>query len=170
MSRRQNLSSREQDKELGRIGLVIEDKRRFGIDVIDGLVSSSSQGFQWLTEVCSSRPGVMQAYLVIYLYKNTFRRTVRSNQLDFLFVDDSESEGEGDNDAGGPPARTQYSDEELEEKLNDPKLGAKKRAKLEAKAEKRAQREADERMREERKAKQAAEMRERELYVVLHFV
>lgn len=76
------------------------------------------------------------------------------------FLDDSESEGEGDN--AGP--RTQM-DEELEEKLNDPKLGAKKKAKLEAKAEKRAAREAEERLRDERKQKQAADQKERELYV-----
>ncbi|CAL8115344.1 unnamed protein product [Orchesella dallaii] len=74
-------------------------------------------------------------------------------------VDDSDSEGDG---AGGGGQRAQYSDEEMDEKLNDPKLGAKKRAKLEAKAEKRQQREAEERMREERKAKQALEQKERE--------
>ncbi|ODM98613.1 DDRGK domain-containing protein 1 [Orchesella cincta] len=76
-------------------------------------------------------------------------------------VDDSDSDGEG-NGAGGGAQRAQYSDEEMDEKLNDPKLGAKKRAKLEAKAEKRQQREAEERMREERKAKQALEQKERE--------
>lgn len=90
------------------------------------------------------------------------RRQVAARNRRGRRVDDSDSEGGGNNAAGGGAQRGQYSDEEMDEKLNDPKLGAKKRAKLEAKAEKRQQREAEERMREERKTKQALEQKERE--------
>jgi len=54
-------------------------------------------------------------------------------------VDDSDSEGGGNEEgAGDIHAEASVAEEAL---LNDPKLGAKKRAKLEAKIEKRAQRE-----------------------------
>jgi hypothetical protein len=66
-----------------------------------------------------------------------------------LIVEESEDSDGGGEAVGGAGRRAQQgrdsdgSDRELDidERLNDPKLGAKKRAKLEAKIEKRAQRE-----------------------------
>jgi len=89
-------------------------------------------------------------------------------------ADDSDSDDGGGGGGGGggragPAARGPNGDSasdrdpDLEDQLNDPKLGAKKRAKLEAKAEKRAQREAEERLREDRKVKQAKEDAERKV-------
>lgn len=66
--------------------------------------------------------------------------------------DDSDSDGgRGGRRGGGRAAPIPESDgseheAELDERLNDPKLGAKKRAKLEAKAEKKAQREVREKV------------------------
>ncbi|ODM93364.1 DDRGK domain-containing protein 1 [Orchesella cincta] len=89
------------------------------------------------------------------------RQAVARNRRGIL-VDDSDSEGTGNGAGDGAERAPNADDEEMDEKLNDSKLGAKKRAKLEAKAEKRQQREAEERMREERKAKQVLEQKERE--------
>jgi len=59
------------------------------------------------------------------------------------------------------PARAADSDEELQSKLSDPKLGAKKREKLLVKAEKRTQREAEERARNEEKLRAVQQEEER---------
>ncbi|OXA45756.1 DDRGK domain-containing protein 1 [Folsomia candida] len=79
-------------------------------------------------------------------------------------VDESDSDG-GDGGGRAPAARrdSDDSDHELDDRLNDPKLGAKKRAKLEAKAEKKLQREAEERMREDKKARQIKDETDRKL-------
>jgi len=85
-------------------------------------------------------------------------------------ADDSDSDDGGGGGRAAPAAArgpdadsASDRDPDLEDQLNDPKLGAKKRAKLEAKAEKRAQREAEERLREDRKLKQAKDDAERKL-------
>jgi len=68
-------------------------------------------------------------------------------------ADDTDSDdADGDQGQGDTHAEASQAEEAL---LNDPKLGAKKRAKLEAKIEKRAQRETEERLREEKKKRDA---------------
>jgi len=86
------------------------------------------------------------------------RRAGVRNRRQVRRVDDSDSDEpqEGGGNEGGERDVT-----EEEALLNDPKLGAKKKAKIEAKLEKKAQREADEKLRKEKKEQEAKQEEER---------